>query len=135
MIWEKLMRIWLKGEEEHEVGWTIINDKRKCILNQNFAESALPERGIDIFVKLLIKLFDSIKFSSPPFVDATVELHDAQLQGSLRRFNNFERNLSAGPSFIPNILIKCSSVSICKPSPSMLWSRKFCEWERDLLNL
>lgn len=104
---------------------------KKYKVDQNFAESALPERGIDIFVKLFIKPFDSIRFSSlVPFVDAVKVLHEVQLQGSFNRFNNFERNLSAGPSFIPKMLIKCSSVSICRPSPSILCSRKFCEWEK-----
>jgi hypothetical protein len=113
----------------NEVGW-VRNKKYK--VDQNFAESALPARGIDIFVKLLMKPFASIRFSSLlPFAVALKVLHDVQLQGSFNRFNNFERNLSAGPSFMPRILIKCSSVSICRPSPSMLCSRKFCEWEKE----
>lgn len=102
---------------------------KKYKVDQNFAESALPARGIVIFVKLLMKFFDSRRFSSPFPLVGVIELHDVQLQGSLRCFNSFERNFSAGPSFIPRILIKCSSVSNCSPSPSMLCSRKFCEWE------
>lgn len=102
----------------------------EIVQDQNFAESALPARGIAIFVKLLMKLFDSIKLSSsePPV------WHDAQMQGSFSRFTSFDRSLSAGPSFIPKMLIKCSSVSIIKPSPSMLCSRKFCEWNEILVN-
>lgn len=110
------------------MGWTRRWWKCTWNWNQNFAESALPERGIVILVKLLMKLFDSIKCSSPPFAETMMELHDEQLHGSLRRFSNFDRNFRAGPSFMPKMLIKCSSVSICKPSPSMLCSRKFCEW-------
>lgn len=94
---------------------------------QNLTESALPDnsRGIVIFKKLFV----SIKFSSPPFDVMFIALHDVQLHGWLSLFSNFDRSLSAGPSFIPKILIKCSSVSIIKPSPSMLCSRKFCKWK------
>lgn len=91
--------------------------------DQNFPESALFERGIDILVKLR-KLFDSFKFSSlvKPRQPAHFPSH-----GSLKRFSRFERSFNAGPNFIPRILIKCSSVNIIRPSPSMLWSRKFCK--------
>lgn len=95
--------------------------------NQNFAESALPALGIVIFVKLLMKLFDSIKFSSIPHDVVVPALHETQTQGSFKRFTSFDRSFRAGPSFIPKMLIKCSSVNIIKPSPSMLCSRKFCE--------
>lgn len=98
--------------------------------DQNFAESALPARGIDIFVKLLMKLFESIKFSSLAHEGGA--LHETQLHGSLRRFRSFDRSFNAGPNFIPKMLIKCSSVSIIKPSPSMLCSRKFCEWKKKI---
>lgn len=103
--------------------WGLATKHKSCY--QNLTESALPDssRGIVIFVKLFRKLFDSIRFSSAtPFV----ELHDAQLHGSLSLFSSFDRSFSAGPSFMPKILIKCSSVNIIKPSPSMLCSRKFC---------
>lgn len=91
--------------------------------DQYFPESALLERGIDILVKLLRKLFDS--FSSAAVVRPR---HPAHLpsHGSLRRFRRFKRSFSAGPNFMPRMLIKCSSVSIMSPSPSMLCSRKFC---------
>lgn len=92
--------------------------------DQNFPESALLERGIVIFVKLFKKLFESFKFSSFD----PMPRHPAHFpsQGSLRRFKRFDRSFKAGPNFIPRMLIKCSSVSIIKPSPSMLCSRKFC---------
>lgn len=95
--------------------------------DQNFAESALPALGIVIFVKLLMKLLDSVRPSS---VGKPTMLQEVQLQGSFSRFNSFDRSFNAGPSFMPRMLIKCSSVSIIRPSPSMLCSRKFCEWKR-----
>lgn len=107
------IHIWMRWARNRIIGFH----------DQNFPESALLERGIDILVKLLRKLFDS--FSSVAVVRPR---HPAHLpsHGSLSRFRRFKRSFSAGPNFMPRMLIKCSSVSIMSPSPSMLCSRKFC---------
>lgn len=51
--------------------------------------------------------------------------HTLQLPSFLARI---ERNFSAGPSFMFMVLVRCSSVSIGRPAPSMRWSRKV--WKR-----
>lgn len=94
--------------------------------NQNFPESALLDRGIVILLKLFRNPFESFSsFDVMPRQPGHFPSH-----GSLRRFNRFFRSFNAGPNFIPRILIRCSSVNIMSPSPSILCSRKFCKMIR-----
>lgn len=58
--------------------------------------------------------------------DEDDDIHVTQGHGPPNFLAKRERNFNAGPNFIPNVLVKCSSVSSGKQVPSILCSRKFC---------
>jgi hypothetical protein len=76
------------------------------------------------------KLFDVVVVEGTGVVLATASNliaaeHDTHGHGPPSFLASTDLSLSAGPSFSPNELVKCSSVSWGRPVPSMDCSRKF----------
>lgn len=53
--------------------------------------------------------------------------HETHGHGPPNFFAKIDLSFKAGPNFKPNEFVKCSSVNIGSPEPSICWSRKFCK--------